>query len=412
MFHAIASGHESVNLDTFMSSPDGVCRAFGLYGSDADCCVVEGVMGLYDGYDRWHGSSAEVADLLGLPVILLVNAQSVAYSVAPLIYGFCNFRTSEGTPRKVFVVFNQVASANHYSYLKAACDDAGAVCLGYMARNNELVVPGRHLGLTITEREAMERVICLASEEVEAHVDIDLLLKECGGAGQSTAGNTACDKCANYEADETQYAAVDKLNALFGTLTSSCAVTSGSRICIARDEAFNFTYRANIDALRAVGKVTFFSPLSDAALPPCDFLYLPGGYPELFADRLAANLSMRESIRSYAAGGGKVFAECGGYMYLCRSIDTQPMCDVLPFTATMQGARLHLGYRILNLQDPSGHPFTLRGHEFHYSTVNDPAEAPQDMAIIRSQTSARHQPVSTPLYVWRNVVAGYTHWYF
>lgn len=172
MFHEIASGNESVNLDTFLSSPEHVQDLFERYGAEADVRVVEGVMGLYDGYDRWHGSSAEIAELLQIPVILVVNAKSAAYSVAPLIYGFRHFKS----PGIAGVVFNQVASPSHFQYLKEACDDAGVSCLGYMARNDRLTIPNRHLGLTISAREEMERLIALAAEEVNQHVDIDNLL--------------------------------------------------------------------------------------------------------------------------------------------------------------------------------------------------------------------------------------------
>lgn len=173
MFHHLASGNESVNLDTFMSSKEHVAELFSTYGRDADVQIIEGVMGLFDGYDKWHGSSAEVAMLLDVPVILVVNAKSVAYSVAPLIHGFKTFRPEL---RVAGVVFNMVASENHFRFLEEACHDAGVECLGYLSRNNDLVVPGRHLGLTITEREQMEQLISLAAKEVESHVNLDKLL--------------------------------------------------------------------------------------------------------------------------------------------------------------------------------------------------------------------------------------------
>lgn len=184
MFHHLASGRESVNLDTFMSSQDHVVEIFHRYGDDADACVVEGVMGLYDGHNKWQGSSAEIAMLLDIPIILVVSAKSVAYSVAPLIYGFKNFCPSlpddnhfnKTKPNIAGVIFNMVASENQYSFLKTACEDAGVPCLGYLQRNPELVIPGRHLGLTISERENMECLIEFAVQEVEKHVDIDMLL--------------------------------------------------------------------------------------------------------------------------------------------------------------------------------------------------------------------------------------------
>ncbi len=173
MYHRLACGRESVNLDTFLASPGHVRNLFARYSEGADACVVEGVMGLLDGYDRVRGSSAEVADVLGIPVVLVVNAQSVAYSVAPLLHGFRTFRPS---PRLAGVVFNKVASERHLRMLYSACEDGGVPCLGYLPRHEELVIPGRHLGLTIKERTEAERLISLAASLAKEYVDIDRLL--------------------------------------------------------------------------------------------------------------------------------------------------------------------------------------------------------------------------------------------
>lgn len=173
MFHHLASGSESVNLDTFMSSAEHVQQQYAKYGNEADMCVVEGVMGLFDGYDRSQGSSAEIAMLLDLPVVLVVNARSAAYSVAPLIYGFKHFNPKV---RIAGVVFNMVSSGHHYSFLKDACEAAGVACLGYLQKNPDINIPGRHLGLTISAREEMESLINLAADEVERHVDLNGLV--------------------------------------------------------------------------------------------------------------------------------------------------------------------------------------------------------------------------------------------
>ncbi len=177
-------------------------------------------------------------------------------------------------------------------------------------------------------------------------------------------------------------------------------------ILIAHDEAFNFIYKANIDAMRSQGNVRFFSPLHDDTLPYCDLLYLPGGYPELFQKEISANAGMMNAIRNYAENGGRIYAECGGFMYLCNDIDGTPMCGVLPFKATMSNARLHLGYRKAVLPDGE----TIRGHEFHYSEVID-CSSPHIKRICR-QTSAKGTEVATPIYRYKNVIAGYTHWYW
>lgn len=356
LFHQMAAGVESVNLDTYMSSPAHVQTLFGHYGGDADACVIEAAMGLFDGADGPRGSAAEVAQILDVPVVLLVSAKAVAYSVAPLIYGFRHFNPRL---RLAGVVFNFVASERQLATLRRACEDAGVPCLGYLPRNPELAIPSRHLGLTLQECEKTEQLIALAAQEVTAHIDLDKLLEGAKGV-KGDNGNNGVNRD-----NEPRF----------------------SRIAVARDAAFNFTYRANIDALRSLGEVFFFSPLQDADLPQCDLLYLPGGYPELFAEQLAGNRAMREQIRAYAEAGGRVLAECGGFMYLCRDIDGLPMCGLLPYSATMQGARLHLGYRETVLNGT-----TLRGHEFHYSTTIP--EAP------------------TPFVHYKNIRAGYPHWYW
>ena len=187
----------------------------------------------------------------------------------------------------------------------------------------------------------------------------------------------------------------------------------GSLIAIAKDSAFNFTYRANIDALRELGEVTFFSPINDERMPECDLLYLPGGYPELFASELADNVTMRESIKAFAERGGRIFAECGGFMYLCNDIDGIPMCGVFPFSATMMDARLHLGYRQLcNTKLSTLNSQLAKGHEFHYSSVIEPDSLPEGIRKEQFQLSAKGQPVDTALYHYKNVLAGYTHWYW
>lgn len=372
LFHQMASGRESVNLDTFMASPEHVKHLFQHYSADADVCVVEGAMGLYDGYDKSRGSAAEIARLLGVPIVLVVDAKSMAYSVAALLHGIKTFRPIN----LAGVVFNRVGSESHYRHLLAACEEVGVQSLGYLSNNPELRMPSRHLGLSLSGREEIEHFICLAAMEVTEHVDMERLME---------MGMT-----------QTRDESVDGQTA---SLTSK-------RIAVARDEAFNFTYRANIDSLRAMGEVTFFSPLNDSSLPPCDLLYLPGGYPELYASQLAANSGMRRSIKAYAEQGGRVIAECGGFMYLCSAIDGIEMCGVLPFKATMEGARLHLGYRQMAIDGIS-----LRGHEFHYSTVHE-GVLPNNVKAITGQCSALGKAVDTPVYRYKNVLAGYTHWYW
>ena len=225
----------------------------------------------------------------------------------------------------------------------------------------------------------MERFIGLAAKEVAENVDIERLI-------------STCQRADNPKSQ--------------GTLRPLNCPAPSKKIAIARDEAFNFTYHANIDALRTMGEVTTFSPLHDEALPPCDLLYLPGGYPELFAAELSANAAMRNNIRTYAEQGGRILAECGGMMYLCQDIDGTVMCGVLPFGATMEGAKLHLGYRQMRMGDG-----WMKGHEFHYSSIGC-LTLSDKLQCITGQVSAIGTPVDTSIYRYKNVIASYTHWYW
>jgi len=373
-YHALAAGIESINLDPFMASAAHLRQLYGRYGAAADLCIAEGAMGLFDGYRADAGSAAEVALRLSLPVVLLVDARASAYSAAPLLYGYKHFRPEMEIAG---VVFNRVGSESHYTHLKEAARDAGVEALGYLPRDDAFAAPSRHLGLSLDNLAAFEPTVDAIADAVERHIDLERLLAR----------------------TERPFAAAAPRPA---------APRGAKRIAVARDEAFDFIYRANLDRLAELGEVRFFSPLRDEALPAADpdLVYLPGGYPEFFLDELAANEPMRRTIRSYAESGGRLLAECGGMMYLCRTIRSaegllHPMCGVLPLDATMEGMRLHLGYR-----EVVGDGWRLRGHEFHYSRIEG------ELPSAARQYSARGTEVATPLYQCGNVVAGYTHLYW
>ncbi len=374
-FHSAASGAESVNLDTWFSSSSHIRDLYVRYGAAADVYVVEGAMGLFDGYDRSRGSAAEIAGLLDIPVVLVVGAKSTAYSVTALLHGMKSF---DPTLRIAGVIFNQVASDRHKLLLAQAAEDAGIRCFGFLPREEGLEVPSRHLGLTLAAERQMEAWIARAAQIVEQNVDIDALLAAC-----------------NAEFPQPKQAEP----AAKGTM----------KIAVARDAAFNFIYRENIARLEQLGRVTFFSPLAGDKLPETDLLYLSGGYPELSAEQLAAGKELKEQIRAYAENGGRILAECGGMIYLTEAITGIPggpyaMCGVLPLEATMDGARLHLGYRTVRLQNG----VEFRGHEFHYSRITNPAAIPS----VASQFDARSGQVATSLYRYKNIIAGYTHLYW
>ena len=373
-FHTLASGNVSVNLDTWLASEEHVRSLYHSYGKDADVCVVEGVMGLYDGYSGMRGSSAAMAALLDIPVILLVNARSTAYSVAPLISGFAHFSPNV---RVAGVVFNQVSSPSHYEHLKEACRDIGMECLGYIPYTKSLKVPSRHLGLALGEQKRMDVQMNQAAELIEKHVDIDCLLEIC-----------SCPFIEEKEELDIQGAMI---------------------IAVAKDAAFNFVYRENIAQLNRLGKVLYFSPLKGDALPEADLVYLPGGYPELFAHRLQKQVRLMNDLKEYVERGGRVLAECGGMIYLSRSLTnrqgdkTYRMSGILPLDCTMKNARLHLGYRTMDMAGKE-----WRGHEFHYSDMVCP-DALSSVAVLQN---AKGMEVNTPLYRYKNVIAGYTHWYW
>lgn len=374
-YHAIAAGEESVNLDTFMATEKYVREVYARYGEHSDVCVTEGVMGLFDGYDGMSGSSAEIAALLDIPVILLLNAQSTAYSVAPVLYGFKHFYPKL---QVAGVVFNFVSSAMHYSYLQQACEDVGIEALGYIPKQKDFEIPSRHLGLTLDDAVDFNAFADRIARGVVQTVDIDRLL----------------------ELTQRPFEPI---------VVNKNTENKRLKIAVARDNAFNFTYRENIEVLKRIGEVIFFSPLRDRELPLSDFVYLPGGYPEYYLAELAANREMLKSIRDYGEDGGKLFAECGGMMYLCDSISDPngnvfPMVGLLKQKATMEKMGLELGYRRIEIGKD-----IFRGHEFHYSRV-----LPEDRIIptIGKTYSAKGRETDTPIYHDKHILASYIHFYW
>lgn len=377
-FHELASGHPSTNLDQYMMSREHILDVYARRSDGVDCVLIEGVMGLYDGAVKMQGSSASLAQLLDIPVVLLVNAASSAYSVGAIIYGFARWQPGV---RVAGVVFNRVASESHYQFLLDAASDAGVPVLGYIPKDSGLEVPSRHLGLSLEELQRLSHFPDRVADLIDKYVDVERLLELCR--------TPRPEVCPMHQQDSTE--SVGEL-----------------RIAVARDAAFNFIYEENILALQRLGRVSFFNPLADTQLPEADLVYLPGGYPEFYLEQLEANRALRTQIKDFAEGGGYLLAECGGMMYLCREILDEEgksflMNDVLPLRATMQGKKLTLGYRTVQTAG-----IELRGHEFHYSKT----EELQPLEHIATQRTARGVEVTTPLYRYRNVIAGYTHLYW
>ena len=368
-FHAAVCGRPSINLDTFMATPEHVGDLYDQYGADADVCIVEGMMGLFDGYDRDRGSSADVARVLDIPVVLVVDAKSAAYSTAALISGFINFREDV---RIAGVIFNRVGSARHFAMLQQVCDDLGVECFGYLPKNADLEQGSRYLGLDFSERTENKPLI----ELLDKNVKWQRLLELTKGADKP-ACMMPCKE---------------------GKRTERTLIASS-------DESFSFVYQENIDLLE---NVSFFNPESEVpSLDDVSLLYLPGGYPEKHLEALAGAHETRQAIKDYAERGGRIIAECGGMMYLCERIVTDegefPMCGVLPYSITARKAdrKLSLGYRQFTLD---GNQY--RGHEFHYTQFL--GEVPPSATQVYN---ALGEPVPTPVIRHKNVLASYTHLY-
>ena len=296
------------------------------------------MMGLFDGYSRSRGSAAEIASILNLPVVLVVDAKSTAYSLAPLLKGFKEFSREVNI---IGVIFNKVGSPKHRKMLEEVCQDTGLEPLGFIPKAKEAESKSRYLGLDNVD---IDRLIALTERPVP-------------------------------EFSNTQ------------------TIKDKHKILVARnEESFSFIYQEHLDGWK---NIEFFNPEQDADIPQdIDLLYLPGGYPEKHLETLSKCRKTMESIKRFAEGGGKILAECGGMMYLCRSILTDegefPMCGVLPYsiTARTEDRKLCLGYRSLNING-----LEIKGHEFHYTKFTDP------------------QPESSVIRI-KNTIASYTHLYW
>ena len=370
-FHTAVCDRPSINLDTFMASTEHVRELFTQYGADADICIVEGMMGLFDGYDRDRGSAAEIASILDLPVVLVVDAKSAAYSTAALLSGFLHFRKDVHIAG---VIFNKVGSDKHLAMLQQVCEDLQITCFGYLPKEAALEQGSRYLGLDFSEQPETQRLIDL----LEAHVDWQSLRMLSVRPMQTLSPNSANSQSDKYV----------------------------QNVLIARNaESFSFLYQEAIDRFSSV---RFFDPETEVpSFEHIDLLYLPGGYPEKHLEALVQNEPCRQAIKAYAEQGGRIVAECGGMMYLCESIvtdeGTYPMCGVLPYQISARKAdrKLSLGYRRFELDGQE-----YRGHEFHYTQFL--GEVPPSVTQVYN---AKGEPVSTPVFKYKNVLASYTHLY-
>jgi cobyrinic acid a,c-diamide synthase len=348
MFHARASGRRCMNLDSWAMRIETLAGLTDDMVREAALVIGEGVMGLFDGAADGGGSTADLASLFDLPVILVVDASGIGASAAALVEGFSRHRDDVEVAG---VVFNRVGSEAHAALLRRACDDRFAQpVLGCIPHDARLELPERHLGLVqANELPELDVFLDRAAALVESHLDLMRLRRLARPFGLGLYGPPA-----------------QPLRPL------------GQRIAVAQDVAFAFAYPAVLDGWRAAGaEIMPFSPLADAPPDPrSTAVYLPGGYPELHAGRLAANRAFLDGLRAAAKRGAFVYGECGGFMVLGqRLLDRQgqshAMAALLPVATSFARPRLHLGYRRMRLLAPSplGQAGTAyRGHEFHYAS--------------------------------------------
>ncbi|MFZ6030789.1 MAG: cobyrinate a,c-diamide synthase [Chloroflexota bacterium] len=391
MYHSAATGRPSRNLDTWMLSPETVRQSFGRACQAADMAVIEGVMGLFDGYDSspFNGSTAEVAHLLDAPVVLVMDCARMSGSAAATAHGFHTFVPEV---RLAGVICNRVGGKRHTVWLRESIERLGLPVLGCLPYLPNLQVPERHLGLfTVAERpDAVRHFLAAAADAMQQHLDLPTLRAVAGAA-------------APFECGET--------------LQEPAGPAVAVRIAVARDEAFCFYYEDNLDELRRAGAtIVPFSPLQDGHLPlDISGIYLGGGYPELYAAQLSANHTLLDEIRAAHRRDAPIYAECGGLMYLAAGIHLPagdfPLAGLLPGWCSM-GTHLNMGYREVKtmragLLGAAGQ--TLRGHEFHYSQWENPI--PIQAAYRISPRNYGDQP-RLDGFTHGNLQAAYVHLHF
>jgi len=363
-----ASGAPVYQLDLWMSGA-AHCRQL-LYDAagDADLILIEGVMGLFDGAN--NSTSADLAKLFDIPVLAVIDSSAMAQTFGAVVHGLANYH-SDLPFAGVFA--NRVAGEQHYQMLLESLPQ-GVTTFGWLAHDADTALPERHLGL-------------MQATEIG---DLDARIENLAAALNET--DAVLPPAVTFTASEQPPLA---------------PLLQGVRIAVARDEAFSFIYRANLDLLTALGAtLSYFSPLNDGGLPGADALYLPGGYPELHLERLAANVTMKHDIRRHHAAGRAIVAECGGMLYLLESLTNSQghqaaMVGVLAGGATLQRKLANLGLHELPL--PEG---TLRGHTFHYSQMTD------GLSPLCYSKPARHGGKGEAIFREQRLTASYLHSYF
>jgi cobyrinic acid a,c-diamide synthase len=395
-----ASGRPVYQLDLWMGG-EAHCRGL-LYeaAAEADLILIEGVMGLFDGTP----SSADLAQLLGVPVLAVIDAEAMAQTFGAIAHGLASYR--KGLPF-YGVLGNRVAGERHAELLKQGMPP-GLAYLGSVSRDADFALPDRHLGLVQAEEvDDLERRLSAAAAALKATglTQIPPPIEFAGPGCAPDATPTSLERpTLPVSAIPASVSSASRDSVLNLTPTRMLA---GVRIGVARDRAFSFLYAANLDLLRAMGaELVFFSPVADAELPDVDSLYLPGGYPELHLPQLGANRMLARALHRHVAAGKPLYAECGGMLYLLESLtdvngQRASMAGVLPGHATMQPRLKGLGYQSARLRGG-----VLRGHTFHHSAMETPLTP-----AARGERLYNTSP-GEAIYVQGRVVASYLHNYF
>jgi cobyrinic acid a,c-diamide synthase len=395
MFHSYITGRKSRNLDSWLLNETTLRGLFVKNAATAEITVIEGVMGVFDGFggDSLAGSTAHLARLIKAPLILVVNGEGMALSIAALIKGYRDF---DPELHIAGVILNHIGTDAHYQYLREIIElHLGIQVLGYLPAKPEYVLESRHLGL-IPRNEVVDIDVRIASlvKQVEATIDLKRLLQLAAQAEVLSAP----DFKPNIEPEHP-----------------------GLRIAIAKDPAFNFYYADNLDLLEMLGvEPVFFSPLNDSELPGgVAGLYLGGGYPEVWAAGLEANKGMRKSIREKISSGLPVYAECGGLIYLTQSLRDREgnefeMAGALPGRSWMTTALQRFGYVEVqvvedNVISPQGS--RIRGHEFHYSSTEVDPGVPRCFRISKTKRGKETAVWECGFKVGQ-LLAGYVHLHF
>jgi cobyrinic acid a,c-diamide synthase len=390
--HTQICGRTARNLDTWMLSVEANRSVLRNAARDANVVVAEGMMGLFDGKSGSTeiGSTAEIAKLLRLPVVLVIDAAKSARSVAAMLLGFEMFDPELPLSG---VILNRVAGERHFEMLRDAIENSCRTkLLGWLPMESAIAIPERHLGLQgAAERSAdnEKTVIDSLASLAERHLDLDGLLGlECG--------------LTMLEVDPPRVAS---------------SLMEPVRIGVPSDHAFSFYYEDNLDMLREQGaEIVRFSPLKDASLPSgLDALYLGGGYPELYASQLSRNRSMLEEVREFVASGKPVYAECGGMLYLSESLavdgESYTMAGVLSLSMQMTDRLVQFGYVTVEFTEDCllGRRGTVvRGHSFHYSRIASRGEIETSYQVQYSMS--RKEELEG--FRQRNVLASYIHLHF